>query len=123
MGLFARQLTFFCPALDEEVNLNGLSPLCPKRQDQREATSQREAETRRGEWAFLAERTATAGISHSVGKSMCRVSLCRTRTANTNEILCCSCEGKGGGGVSEICLQGPKEVSTLPQETGAGRER
>ena len=61
-----------------------------------------------------------------VGKSMCRVNLCRTRTANTNEILCCNCEGKGGGGDSggdsEICLQGSKEVSTLLQKTGAERE-
>lgn len=53
---------------------------------------------------------------------MCRVNLCRTRTANTHEILCCNCEGKGGGGVSEICLQGSKEVSTLLQKTGAERE-
>lgn len=51
----------------------------------------------------------------------CAVSIC-TRTANTSEILCCHCEGKGGGGVSEICLQGSKEVSTLLQETGAERE-
>lgn len=43
---FVLKTTFFRPALDEEVNLNCFSLLCPKRQDQGEATSQREAETR-----------------------------------------------------------------------------
>lgn len=94
---FVLSATFLCPKLDEEVNFNCLS--CPKRQPQREE----ETGDRGNRHSWQNEQLQQA--FHSVLKSMRPVSLCRTRTANTNELFWCDRGGKGGGGVSQVCLK------------------
>lgn len=90
---FVLSPTFLCPKRDEG-NLNQVSSSCPKRQHQREATS--EGGRGRGQGnghSWQNEQMQQA--FHTVFSNPCGLSFsCRTRTADTNRAFGVTVEGK-----------------------------